>query len=204
MALFAASWAAGAARPLVLQYEASHVRNKDQMSLIFRKSAVELVVNTSSWQAGPKPRLGRFGSNLTPELQSIKRQAERAYARLQRTVPAISLIKDPRFRPQPRPHAPVLRIGSEEIKEGDPLFKPLAKIIRKVWQSADWTCLECAVYQSRGNKILRIQTGFAGSLAGPASAGGSKKIFSKKELSCVSKGRGKIECLDPQFGAFKL
>ena len=191
LALAAASWAAGAASPLVLQYEASHVRNKDQISLIFRKTTAELAVNTSSWQTGPKPRLGRFGSDLTPGLKSIKQQIERAYARRRRTVPALSLIKHPRFRPRPRPHAPVLRVGSEEIKEGSPHFKPLAEIIRGVWQAAGWTCLECAVYQARGNKILRIQTGFAEGRAGPAAAGGSKRFFSKKELGCISKGRGK-------------
>ena len=206
--------AAAAAPPLVLQYEVSHSRNTDQISLIFRQSAVELVANASSWQKGPRPRLGRFGSSMTPELLAIKKRAERFRARLGRTIPVSSLIKDPRFRPPPDPHGAVLRLGGEEIKADSPSFGPLIQIFRRAWQLS-WTCLECAVYQKKGGKILRTARA-AGSPGGgglhqqgqkknPARpAAGETKSFSKKALSCVPKSSGKIECVDPQFGIFEL
>ena len=193
-------------KSLVLQWEVLHPRNTDQISLIFRQRTMELVVNTSHWQKNQKsPRLGRFGSDITPQLKSMKRRIQRSYTRLKQTVPLLSLVGDSRLRSSPSPHAPVLKINGEKIEEGHPYFKPLTNIIRQIWQN-EWICLECATYQRKGNKILRTLQGINTGLDSKRreGEGTQKKIFSKKELDCVSKTKGKMECVDSRFGIFEI
>ena len=113
-------------KPLVLQWEVSHPRNTDQISLIFREKKVELVTNTSSYQKGKGVSLGRFESSLNHELKELKEQVGRYYAHLKQTIPLSHLIKDPRVQAKVDPHAPVLRISEEEIPSQHPYFKPLA------------------------------------------------------------------------------
>ena len=193
-------------KPLVLQWKVSHPRNTDQVSLIFRQKTVELVVNTSIWQKEKNhPRLGHFASNMTLKLKSLKKEIEQFHTRLKKTISVLSLIKDPRFQPLPSSHAPTLRINKEEIKEDHPYFQPLIHIIQKVWQ-IKWTCLECAIYQKEGNAILRtVKNPFLTvDSKKAATEKPRKKVFSKKKLKCISKKTGKIECIDPRFGIFKI
>ena len=179
----------------------------DQISLIFRKDTVELVTNTSSWQNKQRnSRLGRFGSPMTLKLKLFKRQIAQSYIRLTQTVSVLSLIKDSRFRPPASSHDSIVRINEKEIKRGHPYFEPLTRIIRKAWQ-IEWICLECATYQRRGNAILRTAQVGPGLIISPKEEDTkkvTKKTFSKKELSCISKARGKMECVDPLFGIFEL
>jgi len=191
-------------KPLILQWEISHSRNTDQISLIFRQKTVELVTNTSSWQKKQhNPRLGRFGSDMTPELKSIKQRVQRSYTRLQQVVPLLPLIGDSRLRPSPSPHAHVLKINGKRIGEGHPYFEPLANIIRQIWQN-EWICLECVAYKREENKILRTSQGI-GMGSGRKTVGGiQKKTFSKKELDCVPKAKRKMECVDSRFGIFEI
>lgn len=194
-------------KPLILQWEVAHFKNRDQISLIFRKDTVELVTNTSSWQKKQSnPLLGRFGSPMTLKLKLFKRQITQSHIRLKQTVSMLSLIKDSRFRSLSSPHASIARINGKEIKRGHPYFEPLARIIRQVWQ-IEWICLECAMYQRKGNAILRTAQTGPGLIINPkekATKGIIEKTFSKKELSCISKTRGKMECVDPLFGIFEL
>ena len=143
-------------RPLVLQWEVSHSRNRDQISLIFRQEYVELVINTSIYQKGKIAHLGRFKSPLTSELKILKNQIKWYYVQLKKTVPVSSLIKDSRFQKAlvVDPHASVLRINEEEIKDGQTYFKPLSKVIYKVWEHK-WTCIECASYKQQKEFIIR-------------------------------------------------
>ena len=193
-------------KPLILQLEVSHPRNTDQISLIFRQSTVELVVNTSNWQQDQRsPQLGRFGSTLTPKLNSIKEQIKQIHIQLKKTVPVLSLIKDSRFKPLPSPHTPVLRINDEEIKEGHPYFESSASIIYQIWK-IKWTCLDCATYQKKGNRILRILQNLILEIHSKEAETKKfrKKIFSKKRLNCTPKSTGKMECIDPLFGIFEI
>ena len=194
-------------KPLILQWEVSHPRNRDQISLIFRKNTLELVTNTSSWQKKQgNPRLGRFGSPISPKLKLFKRQIKQSHIRLKQTVSAFSLIKDSRFRPPSFPHASIVRVNGKEIKKGHPYFEPLARIIRQAWQ-IKWICLECATYQRKGNAVLRTVQAGPGLIIGPkekAIGGVTTKTFSKKELNCISKAKGRVECIDPIFGIFEL
>ena len=188
-------------KTLVLQYEVSHTRNIDQISLIFRQSSVDLVVNTSSWQKEGNPQLGRFKSPLTPELSVLKIQVQLIHESLAQSVPVLSLLNLPSQIPEPK--APVLWIGNKKIKESSPYFDSMARIIYQVWQSAQWACVECASYKKRRNKIVRLR--IHPELKKTAQTSSiQKKLFSKKELSCVSKNSGRIECVDPQFGIFEL
>ena len=184
-------------QPLVLQWEVFHPRNRDQISLIFRDHKVELIVNTSSYQKNNQSRLGRFESSMNPSLTNLKKQIEQYYAHLKSTVPLSSIVKDKRFKPKTTPHAPVLRINTETIRHTSSYFKPLAQIIRQVWEKHNWLCVECAVYKRQGRNIVRIVTK-------PNSSSQEQKKFSKKQLNCIKKQRKLLECIDRQFGIFTI
>ena len=200
--------------PLVLQWEVSHPRNTDQISLIFKQKTVELVTNTSSYQKNKIVRLGQFESPLNLELKNLKEQVERYYVRLKKTVPISHIIKDPRVRPSIDPHVPVLRINEEEVHNEHPYFKPLASIIYQVW-NRQWLCVECAIYKKKRKSIVRTVRKLK-NLKGmtdkekakdtiPKSQWEEKKqSFPKKLLNCVLKGNKKVECIDPQFGIFEI
>ena len=202
-------------KPLVLQWEVSHSRNTDQISLIFKQRSVELVTNTSSYQKSKVARLGRFVSPLNARLKELKEQVNQYYVQLRKTVPVSSLIKDSRFKPPVDPHAPLLRINEEKIKYGQAYFKPLANIIYKVW-GHQWTCVECALYEKKEKSIVRtVKRIKSESESEPASRikkmaevkkqwKKSKQRFSRKLLDCVPKGKNEIECIDPQFGIFEI
>ena len=201
-------------KPLVLQWEVSHSRNRDQISLIFRQKYVELVTNTSSYQKGKITRLGRFKSPLNSELKTLRDQIKWYYVQLRKTVPVSSLIKDSRFQATVRdPHAPVLRINEEEVKDGQTYFKPLANIIYKVWEHK-WTCIECASYKQQKEFIIRTMKKMnlrsttvvktKGSDKTQKQWKTSKQKLPKKLLNCVPKGKSRVECVDPQFGIFEI
>lgn len=198
-------------KPLVLQWEVSHPRNTDQISLIFRENTVELVTNTSSYQKDKKIRLGRFQSPLTLELKMIKEQIKRHRTRLKQTVPVLSLIKDSRIpRLKPDPHAPLLRINEETIQAGSPHFKSLAPIIYEIWEQ-EWTCVECATYKKRRKSIIRTIKKLKSSKDSPKNTKKSKNKWSttkqrflKKFFNCVPKEKKKVECVDSQFGIFEI
>ena len=245
-------------KPLTLQWEVSHSRNTDQISLIFRTNKVELITNTSAYQKGLTRlgswssikilRLGRFQTGLSPELKIIKNQVEQYYTNLKTTVPVADLIKDPRFKSSPDPHAPILRINEETVPAGHSYFKALKAIIHKVYEHK-WTCLECAEYRKKTpvskkpftlqdfhNILKRSKTSTVGNKKPPGKKPQravqiirevktlkpdlkkakeaqppakpahqvKKKVFSQKQLNCISKGQNKIECVDPQFGIFEL
>ncbi|MDE0118984.1 MAG: hypothetical protein OXM55_03125 [Bdellovibrionales bacterium] len=203
-------------KPLVLQWEVSHSRNTDQISLIFKKKSVELVTNTSSYQKGRVVRLGRFEASLDQKLKKLKDQVTRHYKQLRKTVPVSSLIKDSRIKPPVDPHAPILHINEEQIKYEQAHFKTIANIIYTVWEHK-WTCIECALYDKNKKFILRT---VKKRKSGPESETKDKakkrskvkkreektqqQKFLKKLLNCLPKGKTKVECIDPQFGIFEI
>ena len=196
-------------KSLILQWEVSHPRNTDQISLIFRQKSVELVTNTSSYQKGSVARLGRFESPLNSELKKLKEQVNRYYAHLKKTIPLSSLIKDVRFKPSVDPHVPVLYINEEEIKNGQAYFKPLANIIYTVWEHK-WTCVECASYKKKKTSIVRtVKRKKSGSenetgVETKRKLRTSKQRFSRKLLDCTPTGKNEVECVDPQFSIFEI
>ena len=203
--------------PLVLQWEVSHLRNTDQISLIFKQKTVELVTNTSSYQKDKIVRLGHFKSPLNFELKELKEQVKRYYVRLKKTVPISQLIKDPRVRPSTDPHTPVLRINEEEIHNQHPYFKPLVSIIYQVW-NRKWLCIECATYNKKRKAIVRTvrklklnpkekETTVKGKTQSMVSKNQweeKERSFPKKLLNCIRKVKKKMECIDPQFGIFEI
>ena len=200
-------------KPLVLQWEVSHLRNIDQISLIFKQKSVELVTNTSSYQKGQIVRLGRFESPLNSQLRTLKEQINRYYIHLKDTVPLSSLIKDSRFKPTTDPHTPVLRINEEIINHREAYFKPLSKLIYSVWNHK-WTCVDCVLYEKQKKSIVRtvkrVKLGLKREVTDKEHNKAkkqwetNKQIFSKKQMNCVPKGKVKVECIDPQFGIFEI
>ena len=199
---------------LVIQWEVSHSRNTDQISLIFREDSVELVANTSSWQKEGAVRLGRFNSPVTSKLEEWREQAAQYYIQWTQTVPVSSVLSLPDLpEERPDPHAPILRLGGEEIPQGHSYFEPLSRMIHEVW-SQPWECMECAVYTRQGQSIVRTLNTPYGVLV---RKDGSKaenteedlknltqQVFSKKQMSCVNKSDDRVECVDPQFGIFEI
>ena len=181
-------------KPLILQRVVSHPRNTDQISLIFRENKVEMVTNTSTWQKSNHPRLGRFESALTPSLKSLKQRLNRYHGRLKRTVPLSSLVKDSRLEPSHTPHAPIFRLNTKEIKEGEVFFKELEDIIQQTG-TIKWVCVECAEYQRHKKGILRIVR---------KQTKRTKKVLSKKSLNCIHKPKSRWECVDKLFGIFEI
>ena len=202
-------------KPLVLQWQVSHSRNTDQISLIFRQDTVELVTNTSSYQKGKKVRLGRFQSPMNPEWQELKKRIELLYVQLRKTVPISAIIKDSRVQPQVDPHAPILRINEEQIQREHPYFEPMADIIYQIWEKK-WSCVECAIYTKKSQYIMRTVRTLNPDFKETAKSKKSplkkskgqwkvtKQRFAKKRLNCVPKGRNKIECIDWRFGIFEI
>lgn len=149
-------------RPLVLQYQVSHPRNTDQISLIFRQEDVELVVNKDYWQEDAMPRrLGRFRADYNGELSLLKLMVERSHRHFADTVPLLSLLdvpETPSMRERgPDPHAPRLSLGGEEIPSRHRVYEHLFGILESVWDHR-WRCLECASYRIEGNSIVRTMT----------------------------------------------
>ena len=210
--------ARAAQKALVLQWEVSHSRNTDQVSLIFRPKKVELITNTSLYQKGEIVRLGRFQSPLTSKWQKIQKRVSDYHKELTQTVPLSTLIKDKRFKLHPDPHAPVLRLNGEELKEGGIYFKELEAIIRQVWEHK-WSCVECAEYQRHKKNILRtVKVAKADTTNNRTKKAISKnkkngmtvqwrtqkKAGSYKDFKCVPKETGKVECVDERFGVFEI
>ena len=189
----------------------SHSRQSDRIAVVLKQDTVHLAVNTSSFQKkGQKIRLGIFQSALTPQLKVFKESVQEIYNRLQKTVPMSSVIKmDKRFQAQPDPHAPVIHINKEKIEQGHFAFKTLESLIYKIWENK-WKCVRCAFYTRGKNFIQRTlydPLPAEEQNSSKKSTSQWKKInkkFSQKQLKCRPKGKKKIECVDPEFGIFKL
>ena len=205
LSLQAKSLAATKTRPLVLQIEMSHPRTIYQTSLIFRKKIVEFVTNISQTPVKGNPtRLGQFYKPLNKRLQLKKKQIQ-AYKRLLslRKRDAIDLSKILKATGvnsfQTNPHAPVIRIGGDgqtiEVKASHPYFEPLRQILYNVGND-NWSCISCAEYKKKGKSVIRIVKKRGRK---PAS-----NIFPAKTFQCFSLNRKQIECLDIQYGLFKL
>ena len=197
-------------KALTLQYEVSHYRNKDQISLIFRDHVVELVTNTSSYQKTKEPRLGRFESPMSAELKELKEKLRRYYKHLQQTAPIIFKINPLSLKPEP--HSPILRLNEEEMQTSHFYFSALEEIIPSVWDHP-WACVDCAFYKKRKKAIERravkrilndSQKKTSEGRANKKNYKAKKKIFSKKDLNCLFKKKGRWECADPEFGLFEI
>lgn len=195
-------------QPMVLQWVASHHRNTDQISLVFKQDNVDMVTNTSSWQKD-KMRLGRFSSRYTEKLAALKEQVEEYYIEWTSTVPASSFINIDGFpiREIDDPHAPILSLAGEPIPKNHPYFEALSNIIYSIWEN-EWSCIECASYRKRRNSIIRTVETSASPQEGQkkSTAKKNRQTFSKAQLECLPKEKGQdaIECVDPEFGIFKL
>lgn len=199
--------------PLVLQWEVSHPRNTDQISLIFREEGVEMVTNTSSYQDKKPVQLGRFYSPWTREFQNLKTQIHTSHQQQKERTSLFSVVAEQTgLRKNPRPHRAVLRINGEEWQEGDKNFASLSQVIFSLW-TREWKCLECAVYKRQKNSIVRtlkrssfLQEGEWVTPPGEKEkVHQSRKVFSKKSLNCLPvNSESDLECVDPQFGIFEL
>ena len=216
-------------RPMVLQYQVSHPRNTDQISLIFRQEAVELVVNKDYWQEEAMPRrLGRFGALYNWELSSLKLRVERYHRLFTDTVPLLSLLDIPDIpsmrEREPDPHAPRLSLGGEEIPIRHGFYEDLFGN-PPISMGSPVALPGVRLLSNRGDSIVRTMNP---PYAPPAldaldsppfnvtdelfeSSYLGKHIVSwasvrGEPLDCVRTGHGgaRMECLDYRFGLFEL
>ena len=196
-------------KPLVLQWEVSHPRNVDQISIIFRKKQIELVTNTSVFQKGSNIHLGRFKAPLQAKWVLKKAWVEQYYKQLKKTVPLLDLVvKDSHTLPfslnQVNPHAPILRIQEKTVQEQSAYFKLPFKIIQEAWNHK-WTCTQCASYKKtkkhivRTVKLLQKESSYTKDPKWKVQT----QRFPKKMFKCITKNNT-VECIDPQYGIFEL
>ena len=195
---------------LVLQIEISHPQNVDQESLIFKKDRVEFVTNVfHSNKGSPQPRLGQFSHPYNNVLNLLKRQVL-AYRKMidnrnkRSATPAmIAEIQQKTGHTLTRQHhRAVIRIAQSgeniEIEHSHPHFTLLADIFRET-KKMSWSCLSCAEYKKEGSHILRIVKRKNRVL--------TSKKFSPDKLKCYRnkrKDNAVMECIDHQFGIFKI
>ena len=194
--------------PVVLLHKASHSRNTDVISVVFRQDTAQLTVNTSSYQKKGQPiRLGRFESAITPELESFRKKIMEIHSYMQNTVPLSSFIPiDERFY-RPDPHAPVIYVNKEKMRKGYFGFDDLEGLVYKIWEN-DWQCISCAFYARNENFIQRtlykpaVEENPSTKL--PLQWTITERYFSQTQLDCFAHGKEKIECVDPEFGIFEI
>ena len=120
--------------PLVLQYQISHSRNVDQISLIF-KEELYLVTNTSSFQTSQPVRLGVFKLAMNPELFQLKKQIQKHYTRLNQTISILDYMDiGDAIQMSHQSSAVLLKINDEEVDHFDIGFRPLMDIINHIWE----------------------------------------------------------------------
>lgn len=198
---------------VTLLWTVYHHRNQDRIAVILNQSDIQLAVNTSSFQKMNKTtRLGLFQSTITPQLKLFKEQVLHIYNRLQNMAPLSSVIKiNKKFQSQSKfdLYAPIIYINKQKVKQDHFYFKTLENLIYKIWEHK-WKCVNCAFYKKGNSFIQRTlynPTSVPEQKSGkkpPLQWNKQKKKFSKKQLNCITQGKKKIECVDPNFGIFKI
>ena len=151
--------------PMVLQYQALHFRNTDEISLVFRQDTVQLVVNTDSWQKETMPSLlGVFEARYDIDLSILKDRLEIyrdihteygvEYRDYYTQFPTLMDIPEFRSMVAPDPEAPIISIGGKEVSSGYDYYETLFEVIRSVWDH-QWSCVHCASYRIQGDSIVR-------------------------------------------------
>ena len=198
-------------KPLVLQWEISHARNTDQISLIFRQETVELVTNTSFKTKEP-PRLGSFSIPRSSNSKILEKRIYQYYIRLKNTIPIASLIKGRKTQPPIHPHAPMLYINDQKIHHEHIYFKPLKDILFQEIKNKKWNCQECATYKllnykspkTKKQKTIKKEPSIKIQRTVQKNGKTTTQAFTKKEFNCRTQGKTGWECVDPEFGIFVL
>ena len=187
---------------LILQVEALGFRNKDFISLTFKKNSVELVTNTSGPVSKNKSvRLGKFTKPLDTELKLLKRQVQFYHTLVAKTkspVDLSALIKATGFRSTAStPHQPIIKLNGKKLNTNSPYFADLMRVFNNALSDKDkWSCVRCASYKKSKKSIQRI-----------VRANGQKsknKSFQHRDLECRRLNKSQLECIDKQFGLFRI
>ena len=187
---------------LVLQVEALGFRNKDLISLTFRKNTVELITNTSGpVNKNKSVRLGKFTKPLNTDLQFLKRRLQFYHTLVAKTkspVDLSGLIKATGFRSIANtPHQPIIKINGKKLNTNSPYFADLMRVFNEALSDKDkWSCVRCASYKKGKNSIQRV-----------VRAKGKKpknRSFRQRSLECRQLNKTQLECIDKQFGLFRI
>ena len=202
--IFGTSQAFSDSKPntLVLQVEALGFRNKDFISLTFRTNSIELVTNTSGPVSKNKSvRLGKFTKPLNTDLQFLKRRLQFYHTLVAKTkspVDLSGLIKATEFRSvASTPHQPTIKINGKKLNTKSPYFADLMRVFNEALSDKDkWSCVRCASYKKSKKSIQRV-----------IRAKGRKpksRSFRQRSLECRQLNKTQLECIDKQFGLFRI
>ena len=187
--------------PLVLQMQVSHLRNTDQISLIFKKNTLTLVTNYYSHSSSKQAvRLGQFQINMTLQMRLFKRQIQ-AYKRLlDKDNPDSKTSKSARAIAS-IPHAYQIGITGDgrlrTISTEHSYFAPLKRILMETRQNQNmYRCISCATYYKNNQSIIRIVK--------KQGKPPQRQKFSKEQLQCRQIGNKKLECVDEAYGLFEI
>lgn len=187
-------------KPLVLQMQVSHLRNTDQVSLIFKGKRLLLVTNVHQFSVKPTKtvRLGEFQTRITSRWRLLKRQIQ-AYKRLLDKDNPGGASESSRAMAS-IPHAYQVKIGGDgrfrTISKEHPYFAPLKSILMEAIQNQKrYRCISCAAYYKKKKSIIRVVKKHGKSP--------QRKKFSKEQLQCRPIGK-KLECVDKDYGLFEI
>ena len=179
------------AETMTLRMTVSYFRNSDQTSFTFRETTVDFVTNVfqlAFQDTTSSPRLGQFETSMTSELRSFKNMLKTHYRILDNRIE----IRPPRIIP----HAPIIDLNEQKVHYNNySNFSHLESIFYRV-REREWTCVRCAEYRKDGRSILRIVRN--------RGQREQRRTFSTRQLDCRRLNRGRLECVDPQFGIFEI
>ena len=197
--------------PLTLKWASPQHRHLDKISLTFKEDTVELTTNTFSYQKGKVVRLGRFQAYTDSDLLFLKYEVESYYFYLKNTVSGSDLFSGLKIKLSSTPDMPILRINEEEIPNNHLFYKPVSKIIHRIWDKK-WLCVECAVYKKTRKFIIRttkqLKLNLKEEVGNKTNQNKkwrtNKQKFKRESLNCIPTGKKKVECIDSIFGAFEI
>ena len=187
---------------LTLQVEALGFRNKDFISLTFRKNSVELVTNTSGPVSRNKSvRLGKFKKPLNTDLQFLQRRLQFYHTLVAKTkspVDLSGLIKATGFRSvASTPHQPIIKINGKKLNTSSPYYADLMRVFNEALSDkGNWSCVRCASYKKGKKSIQRVVRAKGQKLR--------RKSFQHRDLECRRFNKSQLECIDKQFGLFRI
>ena len=187
-------------KPLVLQMQVSHLRNTDQISLIFKEKRLILVTNYYQSVSKQPVQLGQFQIALTPQMRLFKRQI-RAYKRLLDKDNPDSKTSENSRAIASIPHAYQIGITGDgklrTISKKHPYFAPLKRILMEARQNQNrYRCVSCATYYKKNQSIIRVIK--------KRGKPPQRQKFSKEQLQCRQIGKKKLECVDKAYGLFEI
>ena len=186
---------------ILLQIENHRPRSMDQVSVIFDLKEITLVSNTDRFSND----LGQFQVKMTPRFVLLKRQVV-AYKKMlanrhkatDMVIRNISRALNSSLDGHPKGDSISVSSGGEvyTIPRGHRYFPPLQGIIVDIMDAKKKKCILCATYTKEGESLTRVVYKLG--------KRPETKTFSKEQFRCHESAEKQWECLDGEFGIFRI